>query len=145
VGSIHWLRERYRTSAAKISKISKISYDAVLLRGVFDKERLLDLIENFIVFSEKDGQPVKMLAGYHQFYGVREAVESAKETQGDDLGRIGVYWHTQGSGKSLSMVYFVRKIRRSSDFGNPTFVVVTDRNELDEQITHTHSAMRDTT
>jgi len=139
VGSIHWLRERYRTSAAKISKISKISYDAVLLRGVFDKERLLDLIENFIVFSEKDGQPVKMLAGYHQFYGVREAVESAKETQGDDLGRIGVYWHTQGSGKSLSMVYFVRKIRRSSDFGNPTFVVVTDRNELDEQITHTFS------
>jgi type I restriction enzyme R subunit len=113
--------------------------EEVLLRGVFDKERLLDLIENFIVFSEKDGQPVKMLAGYHQFYGVREAVESAKETQGDDLGRIGVYWHTQGSGKSLSMVYFVRKIRRSSDFGNPTFVVVTDRNELDEQITHTFS------
>ncbi|WP_267161707.1 type I restriction endonuclease subunit R [Halovenus salina] len=111
----------------------------VLLRGVFDKERLLDLIENFIVFSEVDGQPVKMLAGYHQFYGVREAVKSAKETQGDDLGRIGVYWHTQGSGKSLSMVYFVRKIRRSSDFGNPTFVVVTDRNELDEQITHTFS------
>jgi len=111
----------------------------VLLRGVFDKERLLDLIENFIVFSEVDGQPVKMLAGYHQFYGVREAVKSAKETQGDELGRIGVYWHTQGSGKSLSMVYFVRKIRRSSDFGNPTFVVVTDRNELDEQITHTFS------
>ncbi len=109
----------------------------VLLRGVFDKERLLDLIENFIVFSEKDGQPVKMLAGYHQFYGVREAAESAKKTQGNDLGRIGVYWHTQGSGKSLSMVYFVRKIRRSDDFGNPTFVVVTDRNELDEQITHT--------
>jgi type I restriction enzyme R subunit len=113
--------------------------EEVLLRGVFDKERLLDLIENFIVFSEKDGQPVKMLAGYHQFYGVREAVKSAKETQGDELGRIGVYWHTQGSGKSLSMVYFVRKIRRSSYFGNPTFVVVTDRNELDEQITHTFS------
>jgi len=113
--------------------------EEVLLRGVFNKERLLDLIENFIVFSEKDGQPVKMLAGYHQFYGVREAVKTAKETQGDDLGRIGVYWHTQGSGKSLSMVYFVRKIRRSSDFGNPTFVVVTDRNELDEQITHTFS------
>ncbi|MDL0145836.1 type I restriction endonuclease subunit R [Halobacterium salinarum] len=111
----------------------------VLLRGLFDKERLLDLIENFIVFSEVDGKPVKMLAGYHQFYGAREAVESAKETQGDDLGRIGVYWHTQGSGKSLSMVYFVRKIRRSRDFGNPTFVVVTDRNELDEQITHTFS------
>ncbi|MDR5656506.1 type I restriction endonuclease subunit R [Halodesulfurarchaeum sp. HSR-GB] len=113
--------------------------EEVLLRGVFKKEHLLDLIENFIVFSEKDGQPVKMLAGYHQFYGVREAVKSAKETQGDELGRIGVYWHTQGSGKSLSMVYFVRKIRRSSDFGNPTFVVVTDRNELDEQITHTFS------
>ncbi|MDZ5810560.1 type I restriction endonuclease subunit R [Halorubrum sp. AD140] len=111
----------------------------VLLRGVFDKERLLDLIENFILFSKVDGKPVKMLAGYHQFYGVREAVESAKSTQGDDLGRIGVYWHTQGSGKSLSMVYFVRKIRRSSEFGNPTFVVVTDRNELDEQITHTFS------
>jgi type I restriction enzyme R subunit len=111
----------------------------VLLRGVFDKEHLLDLIENFIVFSEVDGKPVKMLAGYHQFYGVREAVKSAKRTRGDELGRIGVYWHTQGSGKSLSMVYFVRKIRRSSDFGNPTFVVVTDRNELDEQITHTFS------
>ncbi|SNR56634.1 type I restriction enzyme, R subunit [Halorubrum vacuolatum] len=111
----------------------------VLLRGVFDKERLLDLIENFIVFSKNDGQLVKMMAGYHQFYGVRKAVESAKETMGSDLGRIGVYWHTQGSGKSLSMVYFVRKIRRSSDFGNPTFVIVTDRNELDEQITHTFS------
>ncbi len=111
----------------------------VLLRGVFDKERLLDLIQNFIIFSDKDGQPVKMLAGYHQFYGVREAVESAMQTQGDDLGRIGVYWHTQGSGKSLSMLYFVRKIRRSREFGNPTFVVVTDRNELDEQIMHTFS------
>ncbi|WP_128476534.1 type I restriction endonuclease subunit R [Halorussus pelagicus] len=113
--------------------------EEVLLRGVFNKGRFLDIIENFIIFSERDGQPVKMLAGYHQFYGVREAVESAKKTQGDDLGRIGVYWHTQGSGKSLSMVYFVRKIRRSDDFGNPTFVVVTDRNELDEQITHTFS------
>lgn len=111
----------------------------VLLRGVFDKEHLLDLIENFIVFSDTDGQPVKMLAGYHQFYGVRKAVDSAKRTQGDDLGRIGVYWHTQGSGKSLSMLYFVRKIRRSQAFGNPTFVVVTDRNELDEQIMHTFS------
>jgi len=111
----------------------------VLLRGAFEKERLLDLIENFVVFSEKDGQLVKMLTGYHQFYGVREAVESAKDTIGSELGRIGVYWHTQGSGKSLSMVYFVRKIRRSDAFGNPTFVVVTDRNELDEQIVHTFS------
>ncbi|MCU4927092.1 type I restriction endonuclease subunit R [Halobacteria archaeon AArc-dxtr1] len=111
----------------------------VLLRGVFEKERLLDLIENFVVFSEKDGQLVKMLTGYHQFYGVREAVESAKNSIGSELGRIGVYWHTQGSGKSLSMVYFVRKIRRSDAFGNPTFVVVTDRNELDEQIVHTFS------
>lgn len=111
----------------------------VLLRGAFEKERLLDLIENFVVFSEKEGEMVKMLTGYHQFYGVREAVESAKETIGSDLGRIGVYWHTQGSGKSLSMVYFVRKIRRSDRFGNPTFVVVTDRNELDEQIVHTFS------
>ncbi len=111
----------------------------VLLRGVFDKERLLDLIENFIVFTDTDGQPVKMLSGYHQFYGVRNAFDSAKRTQGDDLGRIGVYWHTQGSGKSLSMLYFVRKIRRSQEFGNPTFVVVTDRNELDEQIMHTFS------
>jgi len=126
------------TSKKKVMR-DEIPEQEVLLRGVFDKERLLDLIQNFIVFSEVDGQPVKMLAGYHQFYGVREAVESAKKTQGDDLGRIGVYWHTQGSGKSLSMVYFVRKIRRSSDFRNPTFVVVTDRNELDEQITHTFS------
>lgn len=111
----------------------------LLLRGAFEKERLLDLIENFIVFSEKDGQLVKMLTGYHQFYGVRKAVESTKDTIGSELGRIGVYWHTQGSGKSLSMVYFVRKIRRSNAFGNPTFVVVTDRNELDEQIVHTFS------
>lgn len=111
----------------------------VLLRGAFEKDRLLDLIENFVVFSEKDGQLVKMLTGYHQFYGVREAVESAEDTIGSELGRIGVYWHTQGSGKSLSMVYFVRKIRRSDAFGNPTFVVVTDRNELDEQIVHTFS------
>jgi type I restriction enzyme R subunit len=115
------------------------SEEEVLLRGVFGKERLLDLIENFVVFSDKDGQLAKILAGYHQFYGVREAVESAKETMGSELGRAGVYWHTQGSGKSLSMVYFVRKIRRSEDFGNPTFVIVTDRNDLDEQIVHTFS------
>lgn len=111
----------------------------ILLRGLFDKDRLLDLIENFVVFSEKDGKLAKLLAGYHQFYGVREAVESAKNSLGSELGRVGVFWHTQGSGKSLSMVCFVRKIRRSDEFGNPTFVVVTDRNDLDEQIVHTFS------
>ncbi|WP_049981023.1 type I restriction endonuclease subunit R [Halolamina rubra] len=110
------------------------SEQETLLRGAFEPERLLDLIEGFVVYSDSDGSLTKLLAGYHQFYGVREAVESTGNALGSELGRAGVFWHTQGSGKSLSMVFYVRKIRRESQFENPTFVVVTDRNELDEQL-----------
>jgi len=110
------------------------SAEETLLRGAFEPERLLDLIEGFIVYSDGDGSLSKLLAGYHQFYGVRGAVENTDGALGSELGRAGVYWHTQGSGKSLSMVFYVRKVRRDPRFGNPTFVIVTDRNELDEQL-----------
>jgi len=105
----------------------------VLLKGIFSKKRLLDIVKNFIVF-ETDGQKViKKLAAYHQYYAVNKAVERtlvASAEKGDR--RCGVVWHTQGSGKSLSMVFYAGKIIQALD--NPTIVVITDRNDLDDQL-----------
>ncbi|EMA15193.1 type I restriction endonuclease subunit R [Haloarcula marismortui] len=107
----------------------------VLIRGAFDKERLLDLIENFIVYSDSDGTLGKKLAAYHQFYAVNSAVESSKSVvPNPDEDRIGLVWHTQGSGKSLSMVFYAKKIKRESSMKNPTLVFLTDRNDLDDQL-----------
>ncbi|WP_240625297.1 type I restriction endonuclease subunit R [Halonotius pteroides] len=107
----------------------------VLIRGAFDKERLLDLIENFIVYADEDGKLGKKLAAYHQFYAVNSAVKSSKEVvPNPDENRIGLVWHTQGSGKSLSMVFYAKKIRRESSMKNPTLVFLTDRNDLDDQL-----------
>jgi len=107
----------------------------VLIRGAFDKRRMLDLLENFIVFSEEEGKLKKKLAAYHQYYAVNEAIRSTVETvPRDDDKRIGLIWHTQGSGKSLSMVFYAKKARKRRELKNPTFVVLTDRTALDEQI-----------
>lgn len=127
----------------------------VMIEGVFDKKRLLDLIQNFIVFEDSgDGKLVKKVAGYHQFHAVRAAVaetlraadlrrvaeeqgryENAKR-HGGAVGdrRIGVVWHTQGSGKSLTMAFYAGHIIRESAMQNPTIVVLTDRNDLDDQL-----------
>lgn len=108
----------------------------VMLRGTCDKERLLDLVENFTLFSEHKAGLVKILGQNHQFLGVNNAIASMLEARKLGHGRGGVFWQTQGSGKSFSMVFFAQKVLRKLA-GNWTFVVVTDRVELDEQIAKT--------
>ena len=103
-----------------------------LLKGTCSKPALLDLFENFIVYDESAGKLAKILARNHQFLGVNKAVESVQSRRGAGA-KLGVFWHTQGSGKSYSMVYFTRKVHRKLG-GNFTFLVLTDRDELDTQI-----------
>ena len=99
--------------------------------GMFQKERLLDLIKNFICFSNEGVNSFKILAGYHQYFAVRKAIESTKRATVTD-GKGGVFWHTQGSGKSLSMVFYAHLLQEALD--SPTIVVLTDRNDLDDQL-----------
>lgn len=99
--------------------------------GMFQKKRLLDLIKNFICFSNEGLKQIKILAGYHQYFAVRKAIESTKKGMETD-GRGGVFWHTQGSGKSLSMVFYAHLLQEALD--SPTIVVITDRNDLDDQL-----------
>ena len=99
--------------------------------GMFQKERLLDIIRNFICFSNEGLKQFKILAGYHQYFAVRKAIESTKKGMATD-GRGGVFWHTQGSGKSLSMVFYAHLLQEALD--SPTIVVITDRNDLDDQL-----------
>lgn len=108
----------------------------VMLRGTCDHGRLLDLVENFTLFSEHKAGLVKVLGQNHQFLGVNNAIASMLEARKLGHGRGGVFWQTQGSGKSFSMVFFAQKVLRKL-VGNWTFVVVTDRVELDEQIAKT--------
>jgi type I restriction enzyme R subunit len=108
----------------------------VMLRGTCDRARLLDLVENFTLFSEHKAGVVKVLGQNHQFLGVNNAIASMLEARKLGHGRGGVFWQTQGSGKSFSMVFFAQKVLRKLA-GNWTFVVVTDRVELDEQIAKT--------
>jgi type I restriction enzyme R subunit len=103
-----------------------------MIRGTCDKGRLLDLVENFTLFSEGKYGLQKLLARNHQYIGVNQAVASVEAIRKNE-GRLGVFWHTQGSGKSYSMVFFAEKVLRKLP-GNWTFVIVTDRTELDEQI-----------
>ena len=99
--------------------------------GIFQKERLLDIIKNFICFSNEGLKKIKILAGYHQYFAVRKAIESTKHATLTD-GKGGVFWHTQGSGKSLSMVFCAHLLQEALD--SPTIVVITDRNDLDDQL-----------
>ena len=99
--------------------------------GIFPKERLLDIIKNFICFSNEGINSYKILAGYHQYFAVKKAIESTKHATVTD-GKGGVFWHTQGSGKSLSMVFYAHLLQEALD--SPTIVVLTDRNDLDDQL-----------
>ena len=112
----------------------------IALNGMFPKERLLDIIQHFIVFQDIGGKTVKILAGYHQYFAVRKAVESTRQALADKTGRAGVVWHTQGSGKSLSMVFYAGIVVTEPEFDNPTIVVLTDRNDLDNQLYNTFAA-----
>jgi len=116
-----------------------ISLDTTI-RGVCDKARFLDIIENFIAFQEAQGGLIKILAKNHQYLGVNRAITGVLNIR-ENQGRLGVFWHTQGSGKSFSMLFFSQKILRKVP-GNWTFAVVTDRDELDGQIYRTFARCR---
>ena len=108
--------------------------------GIFEKSRLLDILKNFICFSNENKGAAKILAGYHQYFAVKKAIESTKHATQTD-GKGGVFWHTQGSGKSLSMVFYAHLIQ--SALNSPTIVVITDRNDLDDQLYTQFSKCKD--
>lgn len=148
VGSISADRERFmpwRTIGGEDRESSNVERIEVLIRGVFEKIRFLNFIRHFVVFEENTGpQTVKKIAGYHQFHAVNKAVETtmaASRAAGDR--KAGVVWHTQGSGKSLTMVFFTGRIVLHPAMENPTIVVLTDRNDLDGQLFGTFSSCRE--
>lgn len=118
-----------------------------LTRGMFDKTRLLDIIRNFVVFerdSKDESKVIKKVAAYHQYWAVNKALtRTISASRPDADHRAGVVWHTQGSGKSLSMMFYAGKLISDPALGNPTIVVVTDRNDLDGQLFGTFSACKD--
>jgi type I restriction enzyme R subunit len=138
VGSLTADKERFmpwRTIEGEELAPKSILQLEVLIKGVFDRHRLLDLIHHFIVFEDDNGKTIKKIAGYHQFHAVRNAVEAtvqAASPSGDR--RCGVVWHTQGSGKSLTMAFYAGRIILEPAMENPTLVVLTDRNDLDDQL-----------
>lgn len=112
-----------------------------MIKGLLNKKTLLDVIRHFIVFEKTKEKTIKKIAAYHQYYAVNKAIEKSIEattTHDEDLkGRAGVVWHTQGSGKSLSMVFYTGKLVLTEQLNNPTIVVLTDRNDLDQQLFET--------
>ncbi len=133
-----WYKE-WKTVDGSYEDTRYAAYD-VLFKGVLEKTRLLDIIKNFLMFENKIPQDIKIMAQYHQYYAVRKAVTSTlKATETD--GRGGVFWHTQGSGKSLSMVFYTKLL--NSYLSNPTYVIITDRNDLDEQLYGQFSRVKD--
>ncbi|WP_286438009.1 type I restriction endonuclease subunit R [Bacteroides acidifaciens] len=120
----------WKTKDGKVESNQYVDYDT-FFEGIFKKERLLDIIKNFTCFSHEESGDVKILAGYHQYFAVRKAVDRTVEAINGD-GKIGVFWHTQGSGKSLSMVFYAHLIQEV--VSQPTIVVITDRNDLDDQL-----------
>lgn len=116
----------------------------VLIKGIFAKERFLDLLRHFIVFEVDGDSIIKKMAGYHQFHAVNTAIARTVEAaspQGDR--RVGVVWHTQGSGKSLTMAFYAGKMIQHPAMANPTLVILTDRNDLDDQLFSTFAACAD--
>lgn len=111
--------------------INQVDY---LLEGVFRKDRLIDLITNFILFQNKDGKQIKILAGYHQYFAVKKSVLSTEKALEEHTKKAGVVWHTQGSGKSFAMVFYAGVLLKNLKLNNPTIVVLTDRNDLDNQL-----------
>ena len=113
-----------------------------LFKGMFSKSRFLDILHNYICFSKDSREDVKILAAYHQFFAVKKAIEStARASAADGDGRGGVFWHTQGSGKSLSMVFYAKGLQEA--LNSPTIVVITDRNDLDDQLYAQFSRCKD--
>jgi len=113
-----------------------------LIKGFFDKEHFLDYIQNFVLFEDDGKKIIKKIAGYHQFHAVREAIDSVILASNGGNKRGGVVWHTQGSGKSISMACFAGKLVKQPEMKNPTLVIVTDRNDLDGQLYATFSSAK---
>ena len=139
VGSLTADRERFmpwRTIEGETEAASTDPEIEVTIKGLFDKERFLNYLSHFIVFEETGGDTIaKKIAGYHQFHAVRAAVDATvKASRPDGDKRCGVIWHTQGSGKSLTMAFYAGGIIRRPEMRNPTLVVITDRNDLDDQL-----------
>jgi len=110
----------------------------ILLKGLCNQKNILDAIKNFVVFEKSDKETLKKIAQYHQFYAVNKAINTTlKATSNDGDRKAGVVWHTQGSGKSLSMVFYSGKIITNEQMENPTLVILTDRNDLDDQLFET--------
>lgn len=115
-----------------------------LIKGIFNKERLLDIIQNFVVYEADGEEIIKKIAGYHQYHAVNKAITKTVEASNiKGNKRAGVVWHTQGSGKSLSMVFFSGKLIKKKAMENPTLIILTDRNDLDNQLFDTFSLSKD--
>jgi len=148
VGSLTSPPERFlpwRTIESEKPAPATVPQLRVVIEGLFDKQRLLDFLHYFIVFEEEKSGTVKKIAGYHQFHAVNQAIEataSATGAKGDK--RAGVVWHTQGSGKSLTMVFYAGRLALDTRLQNPTIVVLTDRNDLDDQLFGTFSRCHET-
>ena len=132
-GTITSKEDRYmdwKTKDGNYETNEELHYDT-FFEGIFQRERLLDIIKNFICFSKEEKGSAKILAGYHQYFAVKKAIERTKHATVSN-GKIGVFWHTQGSGKSLSMVFYAHLLQQ--ELSQPTIVVITDRNDLDDQL-----------
>ncbi len=136
--SEEWYKE-WKTIDGSREDTRIAAYD-VLFKGMLDKTRILDIIKNFILFEDNIPEDTKIIAQYHQYYAVKKAVDSTLKAVDTD-GRAGVFWHTQGSGKSLSMVFYVKSLYKYLE--NPTFVVITDRNDLDDQLYNQFAKVKD--
>lgn len=141
-GTITSGEDRYmewKTKDGNYENLQAAQFDT-FFEGIFQKERLLDIIKNFICFSSDGVERFKILAGYHQYFAVKKAIESTKHATETD-GKGGVFWHTQGSGKSLSMVFYAHLLQDA--LNSPTIVVLTDRNDLDNQLYGQFSRCKD--
>jgi type I restriction enzyme, R subunit len=147
IGTLSSNKERFlpwRTIEGEALASRTMSQLEVLIRGVFEKRRLLDLLRYFIVFEDDGDTAIKKVAGYHQFHAVARALDAtvlASRPQGDR--RVGVVWHTQGSGKSLTMAFYAGRVVLHPEMQNPTLIVLTDRNDLDEQLFGTFARCKD--
>lgn len=132
-GTITSEEERFSEWKSKdgVYTTERVADFSIFFEGMFQKDRFLDIIKNFICFSNEGIKKNKILAGYHQYFGVRKTIASTQKAINID-GKGGVFWHTQGSGKTLSMVFYARLLQEYLD--NPTIVVITDRNDLDDQL-----------
>lgn len=148
IGTLTADRERFmpwRTTEGQTLAAATFSQLEVLITGVFERGRFLHLLRHFIVFEDEGaGSVVKKMAGYHQFHAVNQALaETIKASAASGDRRVGVVWHTQGSGKSLTMAFYAGRVIAEPEMGNPTILVLTDRNDLDEQLFATFSRCKE--